>query len=115
MYRKAPGGTHPRRWFGLGGILTATGIGTVIEDGKQKISIYGGLLEAALRAEFALLHAFIADYLGNVSYALTARNFNPLIAMAAVPSSCRPRTSCRSAPLLPITSSRPRRSSTISS
>jgi acetate CoA/acetoacetate CoA-transferase alpha subunit len=41
------------------------------------------LLEVALRADFALVQAFLADYLGNLSYALTARNFNPVIAMAA--------------------------------
>ncbi|MHC2861195.1 acyl CoA:acetate/3-ketoacid CoA transferase alpha subunit [Bradyrhizobium diazoefficiens] len=41
------------------------------------------LLETALRAQFALVHAFLADYLGNLSYALTARNFNPVMAMAA--------------------------------
>ena len=41
------------------------------------------LLETALRAQFALVHAFLADYLGNLSYALTARNFNPIMAMAA--------------------------------
>ena len=41
------------------------------------------MLEVALRADFALVHAFLADYLGNLSYALTARNFNPVIAMAA--------------------------------
>lgn len=71
--------------FGLGGILTPTGIGTVVEEGKQKIAVDGRdyLLETALRAEFALVHAFIADYLGNLSYALTARNFNPMMAMAA--------------------------------
>jgi acetate CoA/acetoacetate CoA-transferase alpha subunit len=71
--------------FGLGGILTPTGVGTVVEDGKQKIAVNGRdyLLETALRADFALVHAFIADYLGNLSYALTARNFNPLMAMAA--------------------------------
>ena len=71
--------------FGLGGILTATGIGTVVEEGKQKVVVDGRdyLLEPALRADFALVHAFIADYLGNLSYALTARNFNPLMAMAA--------------------------------
>jgi len=40
------------------------------------------LLEIALRADFALVQAFLADYLGNLSYALTARNFNPVIAMA---------------------------------
>ena len=41
------------------------------------------MLEVALRADFALVHAFLVDYLGNLGYALTARNFNPIIAMAA--------------------------------
>jgi acetate CoA/acetoacetate CoA-transferase alpha subunit len=70
---------------GLGGVLTATGLGTVVEEGKQKIAVAGKqyLLETALRAEFALVNAFLADYLGNLAYALTARNFNPVIAMAA--------------------------------
>jgi len=71
--------------FGLGGILTATGVGTVVEEGKQKVAVAGKdyLVELALRADFALVNAFLADYLGNLSYALTARNFNPVIAMAA--------------------------------
>jgi len=71
--------------YGLGGILTPTGIGTPVEVGKQRIEVDGKpyLLEIALRAEFALVQAFIADYLGNLSYALTARNFNPVIALAA--------------------------------
>jgi acetate CoA/acetoacetate CoA-transferase alpha subunit len=71
--------------FGLGGILTPTGVGTVVEEGKRKIDVDGTsyLLETALRADFALVHAFLADYLGNLSYALTARNFNPVIAMAS--------------------------------
>jgi acetate CoA/acetoacetate CoA-transferase alpha subunit len=70
---------------GLGGVLTPTGIGTEAEKGKQRIELNGKsfLLEVALRADFALVHAFLADYLGNLSYALTARNFNPVIAMAA--------------------------------
>jgi acetate CoA/acetoacetate CoA-transferase alpha subunit len=70
---------------GLGGILTQTGIGTSVENGKQCVQVNGKtyLLETALRADFALVQAFLADYLGNLSYALTARNFNPLIAMAA--------------------------------
>jgi acetate CoA/acetoacetate CoA-transferase alpha subunit len=69
---------------GLGGILTRTGIGTPVENGKQRIKVDGKeyLLETALRADFALVQAFLADYLGNLSYALTARNFNPVIAMA---------------------------------
>ena len=70
---------------GLGGVLTPTGVGTTAEDGKQKIEIDGKtfLLETALRSQFALVHAFLADYLGNLSYALTARNFNPVMATAA--------------------------------
>ncbi|HET6781067.1 MAG TPA: 3-oxoacid CoA-transferase subunit A [bacterium] len=71
--------------YGLGGILTPTGVGTVVEEGKQRIEVNGRpyLLETALRADFALVQAFLADYLGNLTYALTARNFNPVIAMAA--------------------------------
>ena len=70
---------------GLGGVLTPTGIGTVVEEGKQKVEVNGRmyLVETALRAEFALVNAFLADYLGNLAYALTSRNFNPVIAMAA--------------------------------
>jgi acetate CoA/acetoacetate CoA-transferase alpha subunit len=70
---------------GLGGILTQTGIGTSVENNKQRIQVNGKsyLLEVALRADYALVHAFVADYLGNLGYALTARNFNPIIAMAA--------------------------------
>jgi acetate CoA/acetoacetate CoA-transferase alpha subunit len=70
---------------GLGGVLTPTGIGTSVEQGKRKIEVDGKdyLLEVALKADFALVQAFMADYLGNLTYALTARNFNPVIAMAA--------------------------------
>jgi acetate CoA/acetoacetate CoA-transferase alpha subunit len=70
---------------GLGGILTPTGVGTVVEEGKRKLDVDGieYLLELPLRADFALVQAFLSDYLGNLTYALTARNFNPVIAMAA--------------------------------
>ena len=69
---------------GLGGVLTQTGIGTSVEEGKQRVEVNGTayLLEMALRADFALVQAFLADYLGNLGYALTARNFNPVMAMA---------------------------------
>jgi len=71
--------------YGLGGILTPTGVGTVVEEGKRKLEVDGReyLLETPLRADFALVQAFLADYLGNLTYVLTARNFNPIIAMAA--------------------------------
>ena len=70
---------------GLGGVLTPTGVGTVVEEGKRKIEVDGReyLLETGLRADFALLQAYRADYLGNLTYVLTARNFNPVMAMAA--------------------------------
>lgn len=70
---------------GLGGILTPTGVGTTVEQSKQKIEVGGTtyLLETALHADFALVHTFLADYLGNLQYALTARNFTPVMAMAA--------------------------------
>jgi acetate CoA/acetoacetate CoA-transferase alpha subunit len=66
-------------------VLTPTGVGTVVEEGKQKLELDGKkyLLEVALRADFALVEAFLSDYEGNLVYALTARNFNPVIAMAA--------------------------------
>jgi len=71
--------------FGLGGVLTQTGLGTPVADGKKTVDVDGKsyLLEKPLRADFALVQAFVADYLGNLGYALTARNFNPVIAMAA--------------------------------
>ena len=71
--------------YGLGGVLTPTGVGTLAEERKQRIEVGGKsyLLETALRCDFALVHAFLADYLGNLTYALTARNYNPVIAMAA--------------------------------
>jgi acetate CoA/acetoacetate CoA-transferase alpha subunit len=73
------------RGYGLGGVLTPTGVGTAVEDGKRKIEVDGReyLLETPLAADFALVQAFLADYLGNLTYVLTARNFNPVIAMAA--------------------------------
>jgi acetate CoA/acetoacetate CoA-transferase alpha subunit len=71
--------------FGLGGILTPTGVGTLVAEGKRTINIEGNdfLLETALKADVALVAARRADYHGNLEYALTARNFNPLMAMAA--------------------------------
>lgn len=71
--------------FGLGGVLTPTGLGTPVEDGKQTVEVDGRtfLVERPITADFALVGAKRADYYGNLEYALTARNFNPIIAMAA--------------------------------
>lgn len=71
--------------YGLGGVLTPTGVGTSVADGKQVIEVEGHsyLLELPLKADFALLAAHRADYRGNLDYALTARNFNPVMAFAA--------------------------------
>jgi acetate CoA/acetoacetate CoA-transferase alpha subunit len=70
---------------GLGGVLTKTGIGTLVAEDKQVLTVDGEeyLLELALGADVALLAARTADYSGNLAYALTARNFNPLMALAA--------------------------------
>ena len=71
--------------YGLGGVLTPTGVGTLVAEGAQSIEVAGRqfLLALPIAADFALIGAHRADYLGNLSYALTARNFNPIMAMAA--------------------------------
>jgi acetate CoA/acetoacetate CoA-transferase alpha subunit len=70
---------------GLGGILTPTGIGTVVEQGKQKMTIDGKdyLLELPLKADIALIKGSIVDKKGNVYYNKSTRNFNTLMATAA--------------------------------
>lgn len=70
---------------GVMGFITDIGMGTDLAVGKTEISIDGktGVLEPALRADFALVHAEKSDSFGNLVYAATAQNFNPLIAMAA--------------------------------
>jgi acetate CoA/acetoacetate CoA-transferase alpha subunit len=70
--------------FGLGGVLTPTGLGTPAADGKQTVEVDGKtfVLERPLKADFALIGAKRADYSGNLDYMLTARNFNPVMAMA---------------------------------
>ncbi|TGG88924.1 CoA transferase subunit A [Geotoga petraea] len=69
---------------GLGGIFTPTGVGTTVEDGKEVRNIDGinYLFEKPLSADFALLKAKRADFKGNLQYNLTARNFNPIMALA---------------------------------
>lgn len=70
---------------GLGGVLTQTGVGTVVEDGKHTLDIDGihYLVERPLHADVALIQACQADGEGNLTYQLSARNFNPLMAMSA--------------------------------
>ena len=70
---------------GLGGFLTPTGVGTIVEQGKQKLTVGGRefLLELPLRADIAIIKAYRADRIGNLVYDRAARNFNPLVAMAA--------------------------------
>ena len=70
---------------GIGGFLTETGVGTIVEEGKQKIEIRDReyLLELPLRADLALIRGSIVDKQGNIFYNGATRNFNPLIAAAA--------------------------------
>ncbi len=71
--------------FGLGGILTPTGVGTPVAEGKETKVINGQayLLELPLKADVALIKAHKADTAGNLVYRRSARNFNPLMATAA--------------------------------
>lgn len=70
---------------GLLGFVTDVGIDTSLADGKQRIAVNGteGILETALSADYALIHAARADTFGNLTYTATAQNFNPAMAMAA--------------------------------
>jgi acetate CoA/acetoacetate CoA-transferase alpha subunit len=70
--------------YGLGGVLTRTGVGTEVQDGKQVITVTGidYLLELPLFGDVALIKAKRADKAGNLVYSKTARNFNPLMATA---------------------------------
>lgn len=69
---------------GLGGVLTPTGIGTVVEKGKQLITLDGKdyILEPAIPSDFAIIRAHQADRMGNLTFRKTARNSNPIMAMA---------------------------------
>lgn len=70
---------------GLGGFLTATGVGTIVEEGKEKLVIDGitYLLELPIRADIALIAGESADKYGNIVYEGATRNFNNLMASAA--------------------------------
>jgi acetate CoA/acetoacetate CoA-transferase alpha subunit len=69
---------------GLGGILTPTGIGTVMEKGKQIISLEGKkfILEPSMKADLALIYGSEVDKYGNTKYTKTTQNFNPVMATA---------------------------------
>lgn len=70
---------------GLGGVLTPTGVGTKVDEGKPVIEVEGRsfLLEKALHADVAIILAHEADYNFNLTYRLTATNFNPVMVLAA--------------------------------
>ncbi len=70
---------------GLGGVLTRAGIGTLVEAGKEKVTVNGVeyLLEKPLYAEVALIYGSKVDPFGNISFHGTTRNFNTIMAMAA--------------------------------
>ena len=70
---------------GLGGILTQTGMGTIVAEGKQIVNVDGKdyLLEKPLKADIALVGASLGDKAGNLVYRGTSQNFNPLMASAA--------------------------------
>lgn len=71
--------------FGLGGILTPTGVGTLVEENKEKITVDDKeyLLELPLRADISLVKGSIVDTFGNTVYKGTTKNFNPMMAMAS--------------------------------
>jgi acetate CoA/acetoacetate CoA-transferase alpha subunit len=70
---------------GLGGVLTETGVGTIVEEGKTKLSFDGKeyLVERPIRGDIAIIKAKKADRSGNLVYEKASRNFNPLMALAA--------------------------------
>lgn len=78
---------------GLGGVLTPTGVGTIVEKGKEVLEIQGKkyILELPLKADIALIYGSKVDEKGNVYYNKTTRNFNPLMAMAAEKVICEAR------------------------
>lgn len=70
---------------GLGGVLTPTGLGTLMEEGKEKLTIQGKeyLLELPLKADFAFIKGYKGDKLGNIEYRGVSINTNPIMAMGA--------------------------------
>ncbi|WP_026894429.1 acetate CoA-transferase subunit alpha [Clostridiisalibacter paucivorans] len=70
---------------GLGGFLTPTGVGTIVEEGKEKMDIDGTtyILELPLKADIALIGGSKVDKKGNIYYNKATKNFNPVMATAA--------------------------------
>ena len=70
---------------GLGAIFTPTGYGTILAEGKETREIDGRrfVLEYPIKADFALIKAHRGDRWGNLTYRKSARNFGPIMAMAA--------------------------------
>lgn len=71
--------------YGLGGVLTPTGLGTIVEEGKDVITVDGKkfILEKPIKADVALIYGTIVDKRGNAVCELTTKNFNPVMATAA--------------------------------
>ncbi len=71
--------------FGLGGVLTPTGLGTMVAEGKEIITVDGKdyLLEKPLKADVSLIRGSVSDCYGNVTYRGTSNNFNQVMATAA--------------------------------
>jgi len=69
---------------GLGGVLTTTGLNTIVAEGKDTVTVNGieYLLEEPIKADLAIINGHIVDQIGNIVYNKTARNFNPLMATA---------------------------------
>lgn len=84
-----PQGTFAERvragGVGLGGVITPTGVGTLAGEGRQTIEMEGKtyLVYPPIRADFACISAWRCDYAGNLTYTLSAQNFNPVMALAA--------------------------------
>ncbi|CAN5388894.1 3-oxoacid CoA-transferase subunit A [soil metagenome] len=70
--------------YGLGGVLTKTGLGTLVAEKGEVVTLNGEewLYEPPIKADFALVYADVADQVGNLAYRFTAHNFNPAMALA---------------------------------
>lgn len=77
--------------YGIGGFLTKTGVGTLVENGKNIIDLNGEkyLLEEQLKADISIIYGSVVDKIGNTIYNGTTRNFNPLMAMAGEKVICQ--------------------------